>query len=115
MNKLAAIVCGLAATMYTAVAVGGPEDFPRTVSGKPDFSGSYDIATLTPYTRDPRHGENLYLDPADAASREEGQAKWAEADRAPKDPDRGPPPKGADVGAYEFYWLDPGTTMFKID
>ena len=115
MSKLATIGFGLAASVFAIMSLAGPEDFPRTVSGKPDFSGSYEIATLTPYMRDPKHGESPYLDPADAAAREEGQAKYAEADRQAKDPNRGPPPKGADVGAYEFYWLDPGTTMFKID
>ena len=115
MSKLTAIGFGLVASACAGVAAAGPEDFPRTVSGKPDFSGSYDIASLTPYTRDPKHGDNLYLDPSEAAAREEGQARYAEADLQPKDPDRGPPPKGADVGAYQFYWLDPGTTMFKID
>ena len=46
-----------------------------------------------------------------AAAREAGAASVVEADLQPKDPERGPPPKGADVGAYNFYWLDPGTTM----
>lgn len=39
MSKLAAIGFGVAATAFAGVAAAGPEDFPRTVSGKPDFSG----------------------------------------------------------------------------
>ena len=106
-----ALVAGFAAS-----ALGGAEDFPRTASGKPDFSGTYDIATLTPYVRNAKHGDKLHLDGAEAAEVEAAAAKVANAAFDPSDPDRGPPEKGAaDVGAYNFYWLDPGTTMFRID
>ena len=39
---------------------------PRTASGKPDFSGTYDAATLTPLTRPKEYGDNLYLTPEEA-------------------------------------------------
>ena len=115
-TKTALAVAGaFAVSAFATSTLAGPEDFPRAASGKPDFSGSYDIATLTPYTRDPKHGDKEHLDPIDAAAVEAGAAKTVNADLQRSDPDRGPPEKGADVGAYNFYWLDPGTTMFKID
>ena len=111
----------LVATSCTAVkptsAIAGPEDFPRTASGKPDFSGSYDIATLTPVSRAAKHGDNLYLDAEEAAEVEAAAAARMNAAYQPSDPNRGPPEKGGNVDArsYDWFWMDPGTTMFKID
>ena len=85
MGKLSAIGFGLAATVCAAVASAGPEDFPRTAWGKPDFSGNYDIAFLTPYTRDPKYGDSPYLDPGEASAREAGAARVVDADLQPKD------------------------------
>ena len=106
---------GIATVAFAISSAAGPEEFPRTASGKPDFSGSYDIASLTPYTRNPKHGDNLYLDSAEAEARETAAARTVDAELEPSDPDRGAPAKGADVGAYNQVWMDPGTTMFKID
>lgn len=103
--------------LASATALAGPEDFPRTASGKPNFSGRYDIATLTPYTRDAKHGENMHLDAAAAAAVEARAAERMAASFRPSDPNRGPPAKGVNVDArsYDYFWFDPGTTMFKID
>ena len=114
MRKALAIV-GVVVTGWATSLVAGPEDFPRTESGKPDFSGTYDIATLTPYLRDPARGENAFVDPSEAAAAQDRAAGVAAADLAPKSPDRGAPEKGADVGAYNQVWMDPGSTMFHVD
>ena len=37
------------------------DKIPRTAAGKPDLSGTYDAATLTPLTRPAAYGDNLYL------------------------------------------------------
>jgi hypothetical protein len=37
------------------------QDIARTVRGKPDLSGNYDVSVLTPFERDPRHGVNVYM------------------------------------------------------
>ena len=52
MHKAIAAIIGLVVWLTATSATANPEDFPRTASGKPDFSGTYDIATLTPYVRD---------------------------------------------------------------
>ncbi len=114
MGKASSFGFGVAVAAYAIATAAGPEDFPRTADGKPDFSGTYDIATLTPYMRNAKHGDNRYLEPAQAAAVAAAAARTVDADLQPKDPDRGPPEKGADVGAYNHYWMDPGTTMFKI-
>ena len=117
MRKTVAASVGFVAGLAAAWAAAGPEDFPRTASGKPDFSGTYDIATLTPYVRDAKHGDNPWLDPEAAAEAEARAAARMDAAFEPSDPNRGPPAKGANVDArsYDWFWMDPGTTMFKID
>ena len=39
---------------------------PRTASGRPHLSGTYDIATLTPMPRPEQFGDNLYMTPEPA-------------------------------------------------
>ncbi|MYB36472.1 MAG: hypothetical protein F4Y26_03585 [Gammaproteobacteria bacterium] len=114
MSRALAVV-GVVITGCATSILAGPEDFPRTAAGKPDFSGTYDIATLTPYLRDPARGENAFVDPSEAAAAQDRAAGVAAADLAPKSPDRGAPEKGADVGAYNQIWMDPGSTMFQLD
>ena len=103
--------------LLAAAGAASAEDFPRTANGKPDFSGRYDVGTLTPYTRPARHGDNRTLDAAEAAKVERDQAARMAAAYAPADPDRSPPQKGANVDArsYDYFWFDPGSTMFQID
>ena len=43
---------------------------PRTPSGHPDLSGTYDIATLTPLQRPERFGEKAFLTEEEAAALE---------------------------------------------
>src|SRR3989304_6266245 len=46
----------------------GAEDgvVPRKPRGKPDLSGTYDIANLTPFERDPKYGDEKVMPPQDA-------------------------------------------------
>ena len=110
------LLLGLAAAAALP-GLAGPEEFPRTASGKPDFSGRYDIATLTPYTR--RGGENApaYLDADTAGQWERGAVSRYENSMRDRDPNRGPPPKGGNVDArsYDPVWFDQGLKLFEID
>ena len=64
-----------AAIAVLALTSPAAADIPRTASGKPDLSGTYDSATLTPLTRPKEYGDNLYLTPEEAQrlSQEEQQ------------------------------------------
>ncbi len=117
MKRVLGTALPLAVAAIAVVAHAGPEEFPRTASGKPDFSGTYDIATLTPYIRDRKLGEQMHLDAEAAAEVEAGAAKRMDDAYQPSDPNRSAPEKGANVDArsYDWFWMDPGTTMFKID
>ncbi len=91
------------------------EEIPRTASGKPDFSGTYDISTVTPWARPEAYGERMSLTDEEAAEIVESRRKRAEALQANSDPERGAPPAGANVGAYNDFWMDWGTGNFKLD
>ena len=101
-------------------------DIPRTADGKPDLSGNYDLATLTPLERPKEFGNNLYLTPEQAeqamAAMKESLAKL-EATKN-DDPNREAPPAGGDgvlafgaggVGGYNTFWVDRGEDGFTID
>ena len=113
-NRLGSNRLGLRVAVSAAAESG---DFPRTAAGKPDFSGTYDLRTLTPYVRNEKHGENRHLDAAEAAEVEAAAAARMAAAYAPGDPNRSPPEKGVpiDQRSYDWFWMDPGDTMFKID
>ena len=113
-------------------------EIPRTPEGRPDLSGTYDIATLTPLQRPAKFGERLTLtaeesavvraEPngivqvfglAPAGSDERNERTATDA----SDPDRQAPPVGGDgsagaagnVGGYNTFWVDRGNGAVQID
>ena len=110
-------VIGLVGVVFAMPVLAGPDEFPRTASGKPDFSGRYDIATLTPYTRRGGPDAEPYIEAEVAAQREDGAVRRYENSMRDRDPNRAPPAKGANVDArsYDPVWFDQGLSMFEID
>ncbi len=98
-------------------------EIPRTADGKPDFSGTYDIATLTPLQRPAKYGDKLTLTDEEAAAIARKEAEYMAQRNAASDPDREAPPDGGDgsagaagnVGGYNSFWIDRGSGAFKID
>ncbi len=113
------------ALMLTACAVlaTGADDLPRTPSGHPDLSGTYDIKTLTPLERPEEYGDRLTLSKDEGIAVATKAAETQAVRNAPSDPNRAAPPKGGDgsagsagnVGGYNSFWLDRGTGAFEID
>ena len=103
-------------------------DMPRRPDGKPDFTGTYDTATLTPLARPAQYGERLELTPEEArAVAEHWQGNLAK-DYQPSDPNREAPPAGGTdiyvpeftaaagkVGGYNAFYVDIGEGTFQID
>jgi hypothetical protein len=96
---------------------------PRTPDGRPDLSGTYDVATLTPLTRPAKYGDKAFITAEEAAKIEaEEKALMAAANRQ-SDPDRTAPPDGGDgsegasgnVGGYNAFWIDRGSAAFELD
>jgi hypothetical protein len=101
----------------------GADKIPRTPSGKPDLSGTYDAATLTPLTRPAAYGDNLYLTREEAEKIAAAEAKRMADEGKASDPDREAPPEGGDgsegaagnVGGYNTFWIDRGEDAFAVD
>jgi hypothetical protein len=105
------------------VALEPRSDFPRRPDGRPDLSGTYDIATLTPVERPAEYGDKLTLSDEEAAAIGEQEMLRMAARNQPSDPDREAPPEGGDgsegaagnVGGYNTFWIDRGEGAFKVD
>ena len=90
---------------------------------RPDLSGTYDIATLTPLQRPARLGDKLTLTDEEADEIASKEAAYLARRNAATDPERGAPPEGGDgstgaagnVGGYNAFWIDRGAGAFKID
>jgi hypothetical protein len=107
---------------------------PKTSWGRPDISGYWSNATLTPLTRNPRISDKSSLTAAEAKAMEKvWAAALAEAD-SPTDqsktteqlqaesqksellkirPDFAA--AGGDVGGYNTFWIDPGTHIMTVN
>lgn len=92
-------------------------------AARPDLSGTYDIATLTPLQRPQAFGEKLYMT-AEEAAKIEATAKAAmAAGQQDSDPNREAPPAGGDgsegaagnVGGYNTFWIDNGDSAASVD
>ncbi|MBI3401481.1 MAG: hypothetical protein HY048_08680 [Acidobacteria bacterium] len=104
---------------------------PRTADGHPDFTGSYDVATMTPVERP--NGAPLVLSDKEAAAMEAYELARQVKNDAPIAGDRSAPPVGGEqtqpksylefleragggvVGGYNNFWLAGGMNMIVVD
>src|SRR5262249_11386038 len=94
---------------------------PRMADGKPDLTGVYDLATMTPLER-PANTPAVMTD-EEAAKREKQEAARNAALNGAVDGNRPAPPKGGDgsvgpagaVGGYNNFWLDRGSAFNIVD
>src|SRR5262249_45635102 len=94
---------------------------PRTPDGHPDLQGTYDLGTLTPLERPTN--TPLVLTDEQALALEKRAAQQNDKGYAPIAGDRAAPPKGGDgtpgpygnVGGYNNFWLDPGSSYTVVD
>jgi hypothetical protein len=93
----------------------------KAPDGHPDLSGVYDLATLTPVERP--NGMPAVLTDAEAAKLEKQEAQRVETGALPSKGDRTAPPAGGDgsigaagnVGGYNSFWIDRGSSYVQID
>jgi len=127
---LGVLLIALTMSAPAALAQGGA-DIPRTASGRPDLSGTYDVATLTPLQRPVEYGDKLNLTEEEAAAVQAGEADALasifgydpKVNTELSDPNREAPPVGGDgssgaaggVGGYNTFYFDRGTAGFQID
>ena len=117
----AAVALACACASIAPVLAQAPRVVPRTPDGHPDLQGTYDLGTLTPMER-PANSP-LVLTDEQAAAMEKRVAQQNEKGYAPVAADRAAPPKGGDgtpgpygnVGGYNNFWLDPGSSYTIVD
>ena len=87
---------------------------PRTPDGSPDFQGVWTNASLTKIERVPEFKE-LVISTEEARQWERDAATVGAQDSAPTDPGAGAPPAGEDPAGYNFFWIDPGKTVGRVN
>jgi hypothetical protein len=87
---------------------------PRTPDGHPDFQGIWTNASITRLERVPEF-KNLVISEADAKKWESDAASVAARDSAPTDESKGAPAKGEDPAGYNYFWIDPGKKVGKVN
>lgn len=110
-----ALIALLPIALFSSSLINAQDAFPRTASGKPDFNGNYDIASLTPFQRPASYGDRLYLSAEEVQAMRDRAASARAAGAAPTDPESGPPAAGGDIGSYNDFWFDYGTDGIAID
>ena len=106
-----------------AATFAGAADIPRTSDGRPDLTGTYDIASLTPLQRPAKFGDKGTLTDEEAEEIAKREAAYMARRNAATNPDREAPPDGGDgsagaagnVGGYNSFWIDRGSGAIKLD
>ena len=122
-QRLLVAVLGTGLLAGAAVRAQSGADIPRTADGRPDLSGTYDTATLTPLQRPESLGDRLTLTDEEAQKLATDEQVRVTSRAEDSDPEREAPPAGGDgspgaagnVGGYNNFWVDRGTGGFKLD
>ena len=111
----AATLIVVAALLPAPALAADGASIPRTANGRPDLSGTYDVATLTPFQRSAALGEKKELSDEEAAAVARSAAARADFASRPSDPERGAPRAGSNVGGYNLFYIDAGEGAIRID
>jgi len=118
-----AIACGLSVVASVGlIAQQKPAATAKPAAARPDLSGTWTNATITPLER-PQGVTDLVLSEEAAARMERAVIARRDKLNEPSDPDRPAPPQGGDgstgaagnVGGYNNFWLDPGDHVAVVD
>ena len=123
MSRLSRVQVGfgalvLAASMVLAPAAAlsqpaSPEGWaaPRTPWGAPDIGGVWNSSTVTPLERPEALADKAFLTAEEAAAIEQRVVEANARANAPSTVRTEPLPAGGNVGAYNAFWIDRGTTV----
>ena len=102
------ITVGVLAPVCAAAQATNTTASPRTTWGDPDLQGVWDYATITPMQRQEKYGDREFLTEEEVAELERGAV---ERDRAADAAPARRAEAGANVGAYNRFWMDYGTQV----
>ena len=130
-SRTRALFVLLSLVMSSVVFAQDSGETRRTASGRPDLSGTYDVATLTPLERPAEFGDRLALTEEEAALLGQGgqaavgQSRFnipVERNVGGGAPTEAPPVGGdgstsaaGNVGGYNSFWFDAGSGGFQVD
>ena len=117
------LVTAIAGLCIAPISLAQNGEIPRTANGKPDFSGTYDVSTLTPFQRPSQFGNRPILTNDEAFGIANAEFERKEENQVGSDPNRSAPPQGGDgstgaagnVGGYNTFWVDNGTDVVRIN
>ena len=108
---VAALVAALALTPLVSEAQStSTTDAPRTAWGDPDLGGTWDFRTITPLERPQQYGDREFLTEEEAAGLEQGAV---DRDRAADEAPARLATAGENVGGYNWFWMDVGTSVVE--
>jgi hypothetical protein len=133
--SLPAVLLAITSTMFGGqVLIAQRDQIARLPNGRPDLSGTYDAATLTPLERPVALGEKAFLTLDEARALAESERALVDKANRHSDADRDAPPEGGaavvgfedsedggnrfgagNVGGYNWFWVDRGSEAFAID
>ena len=108
---LGAMVLGLALAAEPVAAQIDGYAAPRTAWGTPDIGGVWNSSTVTPLQRPEAQADKEYLTEEEAAAVEQRVVEANARANAPSEVRTEPLPVGGNVGGYNSFWLDRGTTV----
>jgi hypothetical protein len=113
-QTLSGLIAVLLPLVFVHPLVIAQESFPRTPSGKPDFSGNYTVSTLTPIERPSEFGDRLIATPEEVQALRDRNNAARERRFAPT-LEHTVPEVGGDIGGYNEFWRTRANDGFVID
>ena len=113
VGALALVIAATLAPVAGWAQPASPEGWaaPRTAWGDPDIGGVWNSSTVTPLERPEAQAGKEFLTEEEAASIEQRVVEANARANAPSAVRTEPLPVGGNVGAYNSFWLDRGTTV----
>ena len=112
MNRalVVALIVALGASVQAQTTQSSSFEAPRTPWGDPDVGGLWNSSTVTPVER-PEGQTEEFLTSEEVAVTERAVVDGNARANAPSEVRTEPLPVGGNVGAYNSFWLDRGTTV----